>query len=197
MRGNRRVRGADAYTQHMTTSPYAVNVATLINRPGTMQEMQLSITVPERIGEGMIYFDTGAELEVELRLESLVDGVLATADVSGVLTGQCSRCLQDIEQPWSGNITELYTFENEEGTEYVVQQDLLDLEGPIRDAVVLDLPFQPLCEPGCLGLDPETGEKLTEPLPEPEDIIDPRWEQLKGLLESSDSVPSEQREDRA
>lgn len=172
----------------MTTSPYAVNVATLINRPGTMRELELDVTVPERIGEGMLYFDKGAVLEIDLRLESLVDGVLATAEVSGTLTGQCSRCLQDLAEPWSGTVTELYSFEKDESVEYLVKDDLLDLEGPIRDAVVLELPFQPLCEPGCLGLDPETGEKLTEPRPEPEAEIDPRWEQLKGLLESDEAA---------
>ncbi|MGO1543997.1 MAG: YceD family protein [Gulosibacter sp.] len=170
----------------MTTSPYAVNVATIVNRPGTMRELELDVTVPERIGEGMIYFDRGAVLEIDLRLETLMDGILATADVSGTLTGNCSRCLQDLSQSWSGTVTELYSYEPEESVEYVIKQDLLDLEGPIRDAVVLELPFQPLCEPGCLGLDPDTGEKLTEPLPEPEESTDPRWDKLRDLLEEGE-----------
>lgn len=162
-----------------------------------MRELELDVTVPERIGEGMLYFDKGAVLEIDLRLESLVDGVLATAEVSGTLTGQCSRCLQDLAEPWSGTVTELYSFDEDESIEYLVKDDQLDLEGPIRDAVVLELPFQPLCEPGCLGLDPETGEKLTEPLPEPEESIDPRWEQLKGLLETDGQAQPEESGDRA
>lgn len=162
-----------------------------------MRELELDVTVPDRIGEGMLYFDKGAVLEIDLRLESLIDGVLATAEVSGTLTGQCSRCLKDLEEPWSGTVTELYSFEQDESVEYLVKNDELDLEGPIRDAVVLDLPFQPLCEPDCLGLDPENGEKLTEPLPEPEESIDPRWEQLKGLLETDDGSASKQGGDQA
>jgi uncharacterized protein len=51
--------------------------------------------------------------------------------------------------------------------------------------VVLDLPFQPVCQPDCFGLDQATGEKRTEPWtgPEPE-ALDPRWQALSELLES-------------
>jgi len=117
------------------------------------------VVVPERIGEGMLYFDKGAELEVDLRLETLVDGILATADVRGTLTGNCSRCLQPLEEGWSGHVAEMFGYQADESLEYALDGDVVNLEGPIRDAVVLDLPFQPLCEPGCLGLDPVTGEK--------------------------------------
>lgn len=168
----------------MSTSPYVVNVATLIGRPGTMNELELDVTVPERIGEGMLYLDAGANLELDLRLESLVDGILATVDARAELTGECSRCLQPIAREWNGHVAELFGFAaGDESLDYFVKDDLIDLEGPLRDAVVLELPFQPLCEDGCLGLNPETGEKLTEPLPEPEADVDPRWAQLRELLE--------------
>ncbi|NLT26049.1 MAG: DUF177 domain-containing protein [Microbacteriaceae bacterium] len=167
----------------MPTSPYVVNVSSLLQKPGSMRELELDITAPERIGEGLIHFAEGAELELDLRLESLHDGILATADVRGTLTGQCSRCLQDVSEPWSGHFAELFGLQADEALVYIVENEAVDLEGPLRDTVVLDLPFQPLCEPDCLGLDPATGEKLTEPLPEPEDEIDPRWAQLQQLLD--------------
>lgn len=167
----------------MPTNPYLVNIATISRKPGTMRELELDLTVPERIGEGLIYFDKGAELEVDLRLESLHDGILATGDVHGNLGGQCGRCLQALDQEWDGHFAELFGYEPDESLEYHVQHDTIDLEGPIRDAVVLDLPFQPLCEPGCLGLDPVTGEKLTEPLPEESAPVDPRLAVLQQLLD--------------
>ena len=172
----------------MATSPYVVNVATIVRKPGTMRELELDITVPERIGEGLIYFDKGAEVELDVRLETLHDGILATVDARGNLTGQCSRCLTPLNEDWSGHFAELYSLEQDEAVEYMVENDTIDLEGPFRDAVVLDLPFQPLCEPGCLGLDPVTGEKLTEPLPEPEEPVDARWAQLQSLLDSSNET---------
>ncbi|WP_193128305.1 YceD family protein [Gulosibacter sediminis] len=171
----------------MAASPYEVNVATIMHKPGSMRELELDVTVPERIGEGMIYFDKGAELEVDLRLETLADGILATADVRGTLTGNCSRCLKPLEEAWSGHVAEMFGYQADEALEYALDGDVVNLEGPIRDAVVLELPFQPLCEPDCLGLDPQTGEKLTESLPEVEDAVDPRWAQLEQLLQSGDT----------
>jgi len=174
----------------MAASPYEVNVATIMHKPGSMRELELDVVVPERIGEGMLYFDKGAELEVDLRLETLVDGILATADVRGTLTGNCSRCLQPLEEEWSGHVAEMFGYQADESLEYALDGDVVNLEGPIRDAVVLDLPFQPLCEPGCLGLDPVTGEKLTEPLPEVAEEVDPRWAQLEQLRQNDDDAGS-------
>ncbi|MFD2674712.1 YceD family protein [Gulosibacter bifidus] len=170
----------------MVDSAFSVNVATIMHKPGTMRELELDVVVPERIGEGMLYFDRGAELEIDLRLETLVDGILATADVHGTLTGQCSRCLDDIAQEWDGHIAELYGYELDESIEYAITDDRIDLEGPIRDAVVLELPFQPLCAEDCYGLDPETGEKRTAPAAEPTPELDPRWAALEGLLSNND-----------
>lgn len=153
-----------------------------MHKPGSMRELEFDVTVPERIGEGMLYFDRGAELEIDLRLETLVDGILATADVRGTLTGQCSRCLDEIAADWNGHVAELFGYELDESIEYAITDDRIDLEGPVRDAVVLDLPFQPLCREDCYGLDPETGEKRTAPAPEPEAEPDPRWAALEGLL---------------
>lgn len=177
----------------MVDSAFSVNVATVMHKPGTMRELELDVTVPERIGEGMLYFERGTDLEIDLRLETLVDGILATADVHGTLTGQCSRCLDDISQDWDGHIAELFGYELDDSIEYAITDDRVDLEGPIRDAVVLDLPFQPLCREDCFGLDPATGEKLTEAPADPRPEVDPRWAALQGLLPdaAADSAPLE------
>ncbi|MGD5540953.1 DUF177 domain-containing protein, partial [Xanthomonas citri pv. citri] len=68
-----------------------------------------------------------------------------------------------------------------------VQDDHVDLESLIRDAVVLALPFQPVCRPDCPGLDPETGLRIEEH-PELGERVqhDPRWAALAGLGASSD-----------
>ena len=43
-----------------------------------------------------------------------------------------------------------------------LEDDLLDLEPLLRDAVVLELPFQPLCEDDCPGLCVECGARLAD-----------------------------------
>ena len=149
-----------------------------MGKPGDMRELDLRIPVAEHIGEGLLAVPGGAELEVELRLESLHDGILATANVDAPVEGQCSRCLTDIRDVLGVEFTELFAYAGDEALEYEVRDDCVDLEPPIRDAVVLALPFQPVCEPDCLGLDPTTGEKLTAPLEAPVRDTDPRWSAL-------------------
>jgi uncharacterized protein len=52
----------------------------------------------------------------------------------------------------------------------------------VRDAVVLALPFQPVCRPDCPGLDPATGEKLPDGVQSQDrEVTDPRWAALEGF----------------
>jgi len=52
----------------------------------------------------------------------------------------------------------------------------------LRDEVVLDLPFQPLCREDCAGLCTVCGVNLNDhPDHEHEVVGDPRWEALRGL----------------
>ena len=63
-----------------------------------------------------------------------------------------------------------------------LEGDLLDLEPLLRDAVVLALPFQPLCREDCPGLCAECGARLADDPDHGHDAeIDPRWAALQGL----------------
>ncbi|MGO2113127.1 MAG: YceD family protein [Pseudoclavibacter sp.] len=172
----------------MSSSPFQINVRTLMGKPGDMRELTLEVDSPEQIGEGLQNVPKGASLGVDVRLESLHDGILATASVTAPTAGECSRCLTPIEEDLQVEFAELFAYARDEALEYEVLDDCVDLEAPIRDAVVLALPFNPVCQPDCLGLDPETGEKLTKPLQERTSEIDPRW---AALLEFDASEPGD------
>ncbi|WP_423918158.1 YceD family protein [Frigoribacterium sp. 2-23] len=167
---------------HFTKTPYTVAVHDLMHRPGEMREHDLETVVPERLGEGPISVPAGATIDIDLRLEGLHDGILASAHVSGLAIGECSRCLKPIEQSVEVDFAELFAYSDDEAFDYKVQDDHVDLEPVVRDAVVLSLPFQPVCRPDCPGLDPVTGERVEDiPDYQPRENIDPRWSALATL----------------
>jgi uncharacterized protein len=163
-------------------NPYSVGVRDLMQRPGAMREETLRIEAPQRLGEGLVSVPEGAWLDLDLRLESVHEGILASADVHATASGVCGRCLTDITVPVEVDFQELFAYSSGEAFDYEVHDDHVDLEPLVRDAVVLELPFQPVCRPDCPGLDPETGERLADhPEHEPRENIDPRWSALAGF----------------
>ena len=188
---------------------FKLNTYELPRRAGEMKEYELDIVVKEKFGVDLISVPAGEIIEIDARLESVTEGVLLSADVYAVAQGECIRCLDPVEIVIERKIQELYNYEptNERGKkkrksstedltsedldvadEFMMDGDILDLETPIRDAIVLSLPSNPLCSQDCLGLCPECGGKWAD-LPEDHahEVIDARWARLGGLnLEDPD-----------
>lgn len=164
------------------SSPYLVLVRDLMHRPGEMRERTLEFDVPEQLGVGAAYVAEGAPLAVDLRLEGLHDGILVTGEVETTMSGECVRCLEPVSRPLEVEFQELFAYSPEDAVDYTVHDDHVDCEPVVRDAVVLALPFQPVCRDDCPGLDPETGEKLSDSGEQkPREVIDPRWAALEGF----------------
>ncbi|MEY4444579.1 MAG: hypothetical protein RL301_658, partial [Actinomycetota bacterium] len=100
--------------------------------------------------------------------------------------GECIRCLDPINLTLDKSFQELYVYKSnpdiEDEDEILMEGDLIDLERPIRDAIVLSLPINPLCDEDCDGLCSGCGVKWSE-LPEDHahEVIDARWKGLEGL----------------
>lgn len=175
-------------------SPLVLDTRELVRRPGTMQELSRTVTLPDDLGTDVISIKAGQPVQVEVRLESVVEGVLVTGSVSGTATGACVRCLDPIEQDVEGTFQELFAYadraahhhevgaDSDEDEVHELVGDLIDLEPVLRDAVVPTLPFQPLCRPDCPGLCSECGMHLAEDPDHHHEVIDPRWSSLSGLL---------------
>ena len=98
-----------------------------------------------------------------------------------------ARCLTDIAEGLQVEFQELFAYPGEEATDFEVQDDHVDLETLVRDAIVLSLPFQPVCQPDCPGLDPATGERRTESTgSEQREPLDPRWAALQDYTPDHD-----------
>jgi uncharacterized protein len=178
-------------------SPYAINVLDLSRRPGDMREKTLDFAVPDGFGNALIGVQTGANLHIDARLESLHEGVLVSANVETVADGECSRCLDPISRPIRVEIQELFAYSEDEAFDYTVADEFVDLEPLVRDAVVMSLPFQPVCRPDCPGLDPETGEKLADhPDWQPREVLDPRWAALESFHADAGAVTDTEEEKR-
>lgn len=166
-------------------TPFTLNVYDLVHRPGEMREDDIQVSAVEKLGEGLVSVPAGQRIDLSVRLESVHEGILVSGDVSTRLSGICGRCLIEIDQPVKVDFQELFAYSSDEASDYEVHDDHVDLEPLVRDAVVLSLPFQPVCRPDCLGLDPKTGNRLADmPDSEPQPNIDPRWSVLEGFRAS-------------
>lgn len=176
---------------HTTSNPFAVQVFDLMHRPGEMREHSLDIVVPEGFGNAVIGIRDGAKLHLDARLESLHDGILVSGRARTTAEGECVRCLIDVALPIRVEFQELFAYSFDEAFDYTVHDNLVDLEPVVRDAVVLSLPFQPVCQEDCLGLCPECGVRLLDnPGHEHEAPVDPRWAALAGI-EGLTETPTE------
>ncbi|GAA1318854.1 YceD family protein [Leucobacter albus] len=172
---------------------YQESVRDIMNRPGEMRERQLDIVVPDRFGEALAAIPEGEKLTLDLRLESVHEGILVSATARSTMHAECGRCLEAFTAPFQVEFQELFAYTPTEADEYGVHGDHVDLEPPLRDAVVLALPFQPVCRPDCPGLDPESGEPRDAEAAMATNVdVDPRWAALaefKAVESSGSGVP--------
>jgi uncharacterized protein len=166
-------------------APLVLDTRELGRRPGAQRKLRFSVLAPEGLGTDVLGVPEGAALELDIRLESVVEGVLVSGSTRVLLVGECVRCLEPIESTLEVSFQELYAYPDsgvaadEAGR---LEGDLIDLEPVIRDSVVLALPYQPVCRDDCPGLCPECGARLAdEPGHRHESPIDPRWAALANL----------------
>ena len=161
-----------------------VQLKELIHKPGSMKEVVLEHTLEEAIGTEVMGLPAGTSLSVPTRLESVHEGILATAQFTARASGICSRCLDEISEEVEIEIQELFLYRPEQDDDFVVEQDRIDLEQALIDSVVPALPLKPLCSDDCLGLCARCGIRMEQdPSHTHEDPIDPRFSALEGFGE--------------
>src|SRR3954464_15145221 len=169
--------------------PLVVETTKLPRQPGATRALKRVIPAPENLGLELLSVPVGSDVELDLVLTSVSEGVYVSGRVRGSLTGECGRCLNEISESFEVSIAELFAYADsttEETTDEDevgrMQGDLIDLEPAVRDAVVLTLPANPLCRPDCPGLCPECGVHLDDlPADHSHEDVDPRWAALQDL----------------
>ena len=159
----------------------AFDVRDLLGQPGASR----SVFLEERIGglaTALATVPEDAPVDAELLLENVVEGILVSGPVHGTMVLACARCLKPFRAEFRVTVRELFTPNaTPADDEYPLGEGTVDLEPMLRDAVVLGMPFAPLCREDCLGLCERCGgdRNLGEcGCPPP---IDPRWAPLAGL----------------
>jgi uncharacterized protein len=177
--------------------PFVFNVRPLGRQPGSSRAEHRTVVAPAGFGVELVGVPSGADIELDIRLEAVMEGVLASGAVRAPLTGECARCLDPVISSVEVGFQELFCYPavrdigDSEATEedHYLDGDLLDLEPVCRDAVLLALPLSPLCSGECPGLCAECGGRLADLGSEHghDDGADPRWAAL-GLLDTADSA---------
>jgi uncharacterized protein len=170
--------------------PFVIDTRTLGRRPGSMRKDSHTVPAPADLGVEMVGVPEGADIELDIRLEAVMEGVLVSGTARAPLSGECARCLDPLTSSIEVDFQELYVYddtrsgESAEDDERRLEGDLIDLEPVVRDAMVLALPLSPLCRDDCPGLCSDCGVRLADAEPDHHhDAVDPRWAALQGMLD--------------
>ncbi|MBJ7505866.1 MAG: DUF177 domain-containing protein [Candidatus Nanopelagicus sp.] len=187
----------------MARSIFIFNTHDLPHRAGEIREYELDLEITEPVGVDLLSVKPGEIIELDLRIQSVDEGVLTMGRVMAQASGECTRCLDGITWPIDESFTELFYYETaasksagkkrgkersakdnevdlEEADLYYMDGDEIDLELPVRDAVILNLEVNPLCSEDCPGLCQVCGEKWRAlPKEHSHTEADPRWAALK------------------
>jgi uncharacterized protein len=194
-----RPSAASSDARRPAANPWAVDLRELGRRAGSMQEIERSLPAPAGWRLELIGVPEGAQVELRLRLESVMEGVLVTGDVDVPVAGSCARCLEPVEDTLELDVQELFAYAgstteatSEEDEVRRLEGDFLDLEPMVRDAVVLALPMSPVCTEDCRGLCVDCGQRLDDLPPDhTHELLDPRWAGLAGRFAPSSGTPGD------
>jgi uncharacterized protein len=157
-----------------------------------MKQVRRTVEAPADLGIAVIAVPPGSPVELDLMLESVVEGVLVTGSASVRVLGECVRCLTEVSDELDVDLQELYVYPSSDATEEEASRlegDLINLEPLLRDAVVTELPFRPLCRDECQGLCATCGADLNlDPAHAHDASFDARWAILTELEADSEKT---------
>jgi uncharacterized protein len=162
-------------------TPFRLDVADLLHRPGSRRAVHLEAPLPGLVVGGSAVPDH-EPVVVDVLLERVHEGVVVRGVARTRWSAACSRCLRPVTGELTAEVGELFELDPLEGETYPLEHEHLDLGLAVRDAFLLDLPAAPLCRPDCAGLCPVCGaDRNDEPCSCETTVADPRWAVLSQL----------------
>ena len=140
-------------TDATTTSPLddalRFDAVDLVGRTGTHRRVEHTVPAPAREAGGLaMQVAEGDPIAIELELESVVEGIYAHGTVTAHLEGECSRCLDPVDQDIATRFDELFLYPEkvkaEEREDSVLLVDDEVRLGPVvRDTLAVEADERP------------------------------------------------------
>lgn len=180
-----------------TASDLRIDAVDLVGRPGAHRHVTRTVSAgqPDPLGPAM-QAAPGSPVTVDVELESVVEGVYAHGTASAHVVGECSRCLDPVEDDLEVRLDELFSYPQkvkpEEREDVVLlEDDIVDLGPLVHDAFALEAEERPLCRPDCAGLCAQCGFRMEQDPDHEHVVIDDRWAALQGLLDDEGEADAE------
>jgi uncharacterized metal-binding protein YceD (DUF177 family) len=134
-------------------SPTTIDISRLHRQPGSLLELSFELPAPGDLHVSMARVPEGSPVEMDVSVESVVEGIWVSGAADVDVVAECSRCLDSVEWSQMVSIEQMFRYpatdargalveepqDDDEETPEVVA-DTIDMHGPLRDAIVLSPP---------------------------------------------------------
>ncbi len=108
---------------------------------------------------------------------------LIKGEVQAKVILQCSRCLRTVKYPLNTVFDQMYSETGDGEDVLLARGDRIELNKPVQESILLELPIKVLCKEECKGLCPICGvDRNVTQCDCKHERVDPRMQKLKKLL---------------
>src|SRR4029078_4707385 len=90
------------------SSPLAFDVKDLGRSTGSMRTLKEHVPAPKDFGVALIGVQEGSDIELDLRLEAVHEGILVSGTALAEVTGECGRCLGPLADDQEVDVQEIF-----------------------------------------------------------------------------------------
>ena len=169
-----------------------IDVSSILKEFGGKISFDNEAEIPD-LSFGGSEYRFGGPLSVKGGVSNTGGALALKADVSGMVTTQCARCMRDIDVPIEFAISETLMRDDDEETVsddedvIIFGGNTVELDEIIENNFIMNLSPRYLCSEDCKGLCPRCGKDLNDgDCGCVDDEIDPRWAALVDIMKNQD-----------
>lgn len=134
-------------------APLLLDVGQILGRTGVRRPVRLRVRFDD-LGLSSSAVPADVDVELDGEVEAVPGGVTVTGQVRADWVASCRRCLEPVRGRLEAAVREVFSTRPTDEDLRPIDDDTIDLEPVVREAVLLDLPLSPLCSPECRGPSP-------------------------------------------